>query len=84
MKTYAIRGVIEMRCQIPTGVRATPFLTIPFSGGQITGYGMAPARYATADLFEQYMIERSELFRSGRIEILPEEKKEGKKNGKAN
>lgn len=78
-KTYAIRGMIECMVQIPTGSIVKPYLTIPFTGGQITGYGMAPARYTTDDPTVQRLIEGSGIFDAarnggGRIFLLRKEK----------
>lgn len=63
-KTYAVKGMLDMRVQLPVGDSPTEKLTVEFTGGQITGYGVAPARYTTSDPAEQRIIERSPLFAS--------------------
>lgn len=69
MKTYAVRGLMELNLRLPTGSRIKPFIEVHFERGQITGYGVTPARYSTADPFVQRLIECNRLFLNGRIYI---------------
>lgn len=65
--TYGVNGLMEWWVDIPTGSKQKPMLKVRFEGGQITGYGVAPARFTTADPVVQHLIENSKYFRTGRI-----------------
>lgn len=41
-----------------------------FEGGALTAYGITPARYTTKDPLQQHIIENSDYFKEGRIELL--------------
>ena len=68
--TYGVRGLMEWQIDLQTGSPALPVITINFTGGQITGYGVAPARYTTRDPFIIKLIEGSEWYKSGKIKRL--------------
>ncbi|MCH5214373.1 MAG: hypothetical protein J1E97_04210 [Muribaculaceae bacterium] len=69
--TYGVRGLMEWQVMLPTGSLVKPFITINFTGGQLSGYGAAPARYTTADPYIQKLIETSYWYKAGRIVKLP-------------
>lgn len=70
IKTYGVKGLMEWRVQLSTGYSVKPEITVEFTGGQITGYGVAPARFTTADPFLQRLIEGSIWFKNGKISLL--------------
>lgn len=70
VSTYGVRGLMAWQLQLPTGWPAKPYITINFEGGQITGYGVAPARYSTADPLIKELIESSKWFKQGKIRRL--------------
>lgn len=74
-KTYGVRGLMEWQVQLPTGFAGKPYITIKFEGGQMTGYGVTPARFTTSDETLQAIIERSEPFRKKKILLLNKSKK---------
>ena len=47
-------------------------VTVHFTGGALTAYGVTPATYSTTDAFFQRVIEGSAQFRSGKIALLSE------------
>ncbi len=63
-KTYAIRGYLEYEALIPVG---SGKVRIHFDGGSLTGYGSTPATFSTCDRVLQTIIEKSELWKSGKI-----------------
>ena len=69
MKTYIIWGLMECQFLFPTGSKAMPYITVNFEGGQISGYGVTPARYSTDDPYIQGLIEATQWYQKGRIEI---------------
>ena len=69
-KTYGVRGLMEWSIHLPTGCAEKPYIEVHFEGGQLTGYGVAPARYSTADPYVQRLIENSRWFKTGRIRLL--------------
>ena len=56
-KTYEVYGVIEWVILLPTGSDFMPSVEIRFEGGQLTGYGVTPARFTTSDPFLQNLVE---------------------------
>lgn len=64
-KTYAVTGYMEYVAAIP--VHAGKTVEIRFAGGKQNGYGISPARFTTSDPVLQRLIERSPLFRTGKI-----------------
>lgn len=66
-KVYGVKGVIEWHALIPCG-KST--MSVKFTGGTLTGYGISPARFATNDRMVQDIIERSEYFKCGKIILM--------------
>lgn len=67
IKKYGVSGLIDWSTQIRAG-RAS--FSVYFTGGAITNFGVTPATYTTADPLYQMVIERSDQFKSGRIELI--------------
>ena len=68
-KTYGVSGLMDWTTQIKTGKVS---VSVHFSGGALTAYGVTPAKYSTSNPFFQSVIENSEQFKSGRIMLLGE------------
>ena len=68
-KTYCVKGLLEWKMLLPTGIPAKPYCSVTFEGGQITGYGVAPATFSTSDPFLQKLIENSKWFKNNRIYV---------------
>lgn len=66
-KTYGVVGLMDWTTQIKAG-KAT--VSVHFTGGALTAYGVTPAKYTTANKFFQSIIEHSSDFASGRIVLL--------------
>lgn len=71
--TYGINGLMEAVIELPTGSFLYPFMRIGFEGGQLTSYGVTPAKYTTEDSFIQKLIEESEWFEMGKIQKIKSE-----------
>lgn len=69
-KTYGVRDLLEWELHLNTGFMVKPFVKVRFEGGQITGFGVSPATFTTADTVIQRLIEESEWFKNGRIELI--------------
>lgn len=65
-RTYTVAGMVDYEALIPVG-GAT--LRVPFTGGSVTGWGFAPARFTTSNPALQRIIESSEGYLSGRIHL---------------
>ncbi len=65
--TYGVADLIDWKARIPVGKAA---MSVHFTGGALTKYGVTPAEFTTTDHFTQRVIEDSEYFRSGRITVL--------------
>lgn len=65
--TYGVDDLIDWKARIPVGKAC---MSVHFTGGALTKYGVTPAEFTTTDPFTQRVIEDSEYFRSGRITIL--------------
>jgi len=74
-KTYGVNGLMEWSAMIPAG---SARMNIHFSGGALTGYGVTPAEYSTDDLLVQRIIESSDYFKTGKIQLLRSVEVEGK------
>ncbi len=75
-KVYGVKGMMEWHALIPVGKN---MLNVKFTGGTLTGYGVTPAKFITANAVVQKMIENSDAFKRGKIKLLrvyEEEKKE--------
>ncbi len=66
-KTYGVSGLMDWTTQIKVGQAA---VAVHFTGGALTAYGVTPAKYSTSNKFFQNVIENSDQFKSGRIELL--------------
>lgn len=66
-KTYGVSGLMDWTTQIKAGKGS---VSVHFTGGALTAYGVTPAKYSTSDPFFQSVIENSKQFKSGRIELL--------------
>lgn len=66
-KTYGVSGLMDWTTQIKAGKGA---VSVHFTGGALTAYGVTPATFSTANPFFQGVIENSEHFKSGRIKLL--------------
>lgn len=66
-KTYGAKGLVEWQARIPAG---KSHLTINFSGGTVTAYGITPAIYATDNPVFQAIIEHSAYWREGKIILV--------------
>ena len=60
---------MDWTCQIKAGKGS---VSVHFTCGALTAYGVTPAKYSTANPFFQHVIEDSDAFKSGRIRILDE------------
>lgn len=65
--TYGVVDLIDWNARIAVGKAC---MSVHFTGGAITKYGVTPAEFTTTDPFTQRVIEDSEYFRSGRITVL--------------
>ena len=66
-KTYGVSGLMDWTTQIKAGKGS---VSVHFTGGALTAYGVTPAQYSTSNPFFQSVIENSKQFKSGRIELL--------------
>lgn len=66
-KTYGVSGLMDWTTQIKVGKGS---VSVHFTGGALTAYGVTPAKYSTSNTFFQNIIENSEQFKSGRIQLL--------------
>lgn len=66
-KTYGVSGLTDWTAQIKAG-KGTVLLH--FTGGALTAFGVTPAKFSTSSLFFQSVIEDSEPFKGGRIQLL--------------
>lgn len=66
-KTYGAAGYMDWVAQIPAGAAK---VKIHFSGGTLTQYGVTPAEYTTDNAFIQNVIENSQYFKDGRIQLI--------------
>lgn len=66
-KTYGVSGLMDWTTNIKVGKAS---VSVHFTGGALTAYGVTPAKYSTANPFFQNVIEGSEYYKSGRIQLL--------------
>ena len=66
-KTYGVSGLMDWTTQIKAGKGS---VSVHFTGGALTAYGVTPAKYSTSNPFFQSVIENSKQFKSGCIELL--------------
>lgn len=66
-KTYGINGLLEWHGLVEShGVK----MKVDFTNGSVTAYGVAPATFTTTDALTQYILENSEQFKKGKIQLL--------------
>lgn len=68
-KTYGVSGLMDWTTNIKAGKAS---VSVHFTGGALTAYGVTPAKYSTSNPFFQRVIEGSVQFKSGRIALLGE------------
>lgn len=68
-KTYGVSGLMDWTTQIKAGKGS---VSVHFTGGALTAYGVTPAKFSTSNPFFQNVIENSEQYKSGRIVLLGE------------
>ncbi|MDE5806666.1 MAG: hypothetical protein K2H76_01000 [Muribaculaceae bacterium] len=68
--TYGVSGMMEWVALIPTGRN---IVRVRFSGGSLTGYGVAPATFRTTNPVVMDVIEKSSYFKRGKIRLLKKE-----------
>ena len=68
-KTYGVSGLMDWTTQIKAGKVS---VSVHFTGGALTAYGVTPAKYSTSNPFFQSVIENSEQYKNGRIKLLGE------------
>lgn len=66
-KTYGVSGLMDWTTQIKAGKGA---VSVHFTGGALTAYGVTPAKFSTANPFFQNVIENSDQFKNGRIQLI--------------
>lgn len=74
-KTYGVLGYMEWQALIRCG-KAT--VTVHFSGGSLTGFGVTPAEFTTENPMTQAIIENSDYFKKGKIFLMREVEGTGK------
>lgn len=74
-KTYAVYGMMEWYAVIKMGASK---MTVPFTGGSLSGYGVSPAKFTTEHPLTQAVIEHSDYYKSGRIVLLRESEGSGR------
>lgn len=67
LKTYGVSGLMDWTTQLKVGKGC---VTVHFTGGALTAYGVTPAKYQTSNEFFQRVIECSDDFKNGRIKLL--------------
>ena len=75
-QTYCVKGLMEMQLVLHGSSPAVDPVVVRFEGGQISGYGIAPARFITDDP-ETIAALRSELAQEKIDRFLSEMKKLG-------
>lgn len=68
-KTYGVSGLMDWTVQIKVGKAV---VSVHFTGGALTAYGVTPAKFSTTNPFFQGVIENSTHFKNGRIMLLGE------------
>lgn len=68
--TYGVSGMMEWIALIPAGQN---IVRVRFSGGSLSGYGVTPATFTTANPVVMRLIEESGYFRRGKIRLLNKE-----------
>lgn len=74
-KIYGVKGMMEWIASIPCG---KAIVTVPFTGGSLSGYGIVPAQYMTENPFMQAVVENSDYYKNGKIILIREMDGSGK------
>lgn len=67
--------MMEWIASIPCG---KAIVTVPFTGGSLSGYGIVPAQYMTENPFMQAVVENSDYYKNGKIILIREIEGSGK------
>ena len=76
MKTYIAKGLLDFRMSVEVG---GAIIRILFSGGSMSANGVIPSRYSTDNPALQKIIEGSQQYKSGRVQLLNPPKTTGVK-----
>lgn len=66
-KKYGVDNLMDWKAQISVGKAK---VTVHFTGGALTRFGVTPATFTTKDVFFQRVIENSGYFKEGRIYLM--------------
>lgn len=66
-KTYGVSNLMDWTAQIKVGKAS---MSVHFTGGALTAYGVTEATYSTTNPVFQHAIENSAYFKSGRIKLM--------------
>ena len=67
IKVYGMDGLIEWHGTVKYGAHS---MSIAFTNGGATAFGVNPATFTTGDSLTQYVIENCDKFKEGRIHIV--------------
>lgn len=67
LKTYGTKNYMEWQALISVGKAK---VSVPFTGGMLTGNGVTPATYTTSNKVLQKVIENSAYYKSGKIYLV--------------
>ena len=67
IKVYGMDGLIEWHGTVKYGSHS---MSIAFTNGGATAFGVNPATFTTSDSLTQYVIENCDKFKEGRIHIV--------------
>lgn len=67
LKVYGMNGLLEWHGIVTAnGVK----MKVDFTNGSVTAFGVAPATFATRNELTQFILENSDMYKSGRIRIV--------------
>lgn len=67
LKIYGINGLLEWHGFVnANGVK----MKVDFTNGSVTAFGVAPATFGTRNELTQFILENSDMYKSGRIRIV--------------
>ena len=67
IKVYGMDGLIEWHGTVKYGEHS---MSVAFTNGGATAFGVNPATFTTSDSLTQYVIENCDKFKEGRIKIV--------------
>lgn len=74
LKVYGINGLLEWHGFVnANGVK----MKVDFTNGSVTAFGVAPATFSTRNELTQFILENSDMYKSGRIRIVQVVHEEG-------